>query len=293
MDLGVRPGPFAALLDYRLYYPERSPGPLPVIIFSPGAGASPQDYGLLDSFWASHGYVVIQPAHRDFVESHALEVLGADELGYDSLLSRLVRDPKLWDDRADDVDTLIDGLPSLANGTPELENKIEIDDVGVGGHSFGAQTAMLAGGAALDAPGWPKSARYGRSSIKAILAMSPDGVGELGLTAHSWERLDLPMMIASGGRDRGPGGQSPAWRLDGYRLSPPGDKYAVLVRSADHLSFTGPENARGSDATFDEIEVVTLAFWDAYLKHDAAARAFLQPRGLSDCSSGDIQLSAK
>jgi len=293
MDLGVRPGPYAPVLAYRLYYPEHAPGPLPVIIFSPGAGASPQDYGPLDTFWASNGYVVIQPAHRDYVESHAFEVQGGDELGYDSLLSRLVRDPTVWEDRADDVDTLIDGLPSLANSTPELENKIAIDDVGVGGHSFGAQTAMLAGGATLDAPRWPKGISFGRSAIKAILPMSPDGVGELGLTAHSWDTVTLPMLVASGGRDAGPRGQPPMWRLDGYRLSPAGAKYAALIESADHLSFTGPKSARGPDSTFGEIEAVSLAFWNAYLKNDAAARSFLQPRVLADCSGGDVRLSAK
>src|SRR6266436_7475404 len=45
----------------------KSGGPFPVIVFSHGAGGSGQNYFPLTGFWATHGYVVIQPTHNDSI----------------------------------------------------------------------------------------------------------------------------------------------------------------------------------------------------------------------------------
>src|SRR5262245_53216482 len=51
-------------LRVRLLIPKTA-GPFPVIVFSHGAGGSGQNYFPLTGFWATHGYVVIQPTHND------------------------------------------------------------------------------------------------------------------------------------------------------------------------------------------------------------------------------------
>src|SRR5215471_1389673 len=43
----------------------KSGGPFPVIVFSHGAGGSGKNYFALTGYWASHGYVLIQPTHND------------------------------------------------------------------------------------------------------------------------------------------------------------------------------------------------------------------------------------
>src|SRR5438132_3551039 len=45
----------------------KSAGLFPVIVFSHGAGGSGKNYFGLTAFWATHGYVVIQPTHNDSV----------------------------------------------------------------------------------------------------------------------------------------------------------------------------------------------------------------------------------
>jgi predicted dienelactone hydrolase len=42
-------------------------GQFPVIVFSHGAGGSGQNYFPLTHYWATHGYVIIQPTHNDSI----------------------------------------------------------------------------------------------------------------------------------------------------------------------------------------------------------------------------------
>src|SRR2546423_15195504 len=53
-------------LPVRVLVP-KSDGPFPVFVFSHGAGGSGQNYFPLTWFWATHGYLVIQPTHNDSV----------------------------------------------------------------------------------------------------------------------------------------------------------------------------------------------------------------------------------
>src|SRR6185436_2695827 len=51
-------------LQICLHYPAGQ-GPFPVIIWSHGAGGSKDNYLPLIEYWASYGYVTIQPTHSD------------------------------------------------------------------------------------------------------------------------------------------------------------------------------------------------------------------------------------
>jgi hypothetical protein len=44
---------------------------------------------------------------------------------------------------------------------------------------------------------------------------------------------------------------------------------------------------------FDVIKVASLAFWDAHLKEDRAARAYLQTGGLDAFSNGAVQVECR
>ena len=59
---------------------------------------------------------------------------------------------------------------------------------------------MLVGGVTIDVDGkQDRSLRDKR--IKAILPISPQGPGQLGLTERSWKALALPMMTVTGSKD--------------------------------------------------------------------------------------------
>ena len=82
-------------------------------------------------------------------------------------------------------------------------------------------------------------------------------------------------MTITGSRDQGAGGQGPDWKKEPYLFSPPGDKYLVYIEGANHMSFGGGLGSRGSKPT-EVVKATSLAFWNAYLKDDAAAKTSLQ-----------------
>src|SRR5262249_36784584 len=135
---------------------------------------------------------------------------------------------------------------------------------------------------------------------------SPPGKGQQGLTEKSFASVDRPLMVLTGTRDQGSKNQDPSWRLDAYQLSPPGGKFAVFIEGGSHLSFSGlaaetgvaptprPDGKAGPTDTeaeiFKSVRIATLAFWEAYLKKDAGAVAFLRTDALMTESGNRAQL---
>jgi hypothetical protein len=125
------------------------------------------------------------------------------------------------------------------------------------------------------------------------------------LTEKSWRAVDRPLMVVTGTRDPGPRNQDASWRLDAYQLSTAGDKFAVFIEGASHVSLTGlsaepgaalpkagkkTTTAEAEVAIFQDVKAATLAFWEAFLKGDAGARAFLAGDGLARESDNRAQL---
>ena len=217
-------------LDLSIDYPTTK-GPHPLVIFSHGLGSAPIDYTGMASYWASYGYVVVRPAHADARRSGEISARSED-LGRQA--------PADWLERTRDVKLIIDSIPTLVQQYPELDGKIDTNRIGVGGYSYGAFTTMLLAGARtfMD-PNMPVS--YADPRIKAGLALSPQGPGERrGLTAQSWTNVVIPMMYMTGSADVGSGeGEGPEWRRQAWELSPPGDKWFVLLQGAGHGTFAG------------------------------------------------------
>jgi predicted dienelactone hydrolase len=270
-------------------------GPHPLIVFSHGFGATGRQYVGLSSHWASNGYIVIKPTHAGDNNVRLADIT-----------------PSSFDDRVADIKFVLDSLPALQQKYPELQGKIDTAKIGVAGHSLGALTAMLIGGLRVY-PG-PKS--YADPRVKAVIAMSPQGPRESwGLTKESWSELRGPVMYMTGDRDKGiDDTETPEWRREAFELSAAGDKWLVFIQGAGHLAFTGrlgvmpeppPVTATMADpndpfatrqtldaqrqrtgtltdplrATSGTIKAISLAFWDTYLRGDAAGREFLDKAG--------------
>src|SRR5205085_1277074 len=137
------------------------------------------------------------------------------------------------------VTFLLDSLAEIENRIPALKGRLDRVRVGVGGHSYGAYTSQMIGGATLKLPGEATRRSFADKRVVAVLLMSAQGRDRIGLTDGSWDSLRVPMMLMTGSEDTGRAGQSPDWRLEPYKFSPPGDKYAVFIEGANHLSFTG------------------------------------------------------
>jgi dienelactone hydrolase len=275
-------------------------GPFPVIVFSHGSGGTPYAYRELTSRWAEAGFVVISPTHAD--SRPRLRQAGVAEADIARALLSQALEPADWARRVQDVKTVIDALPRLAQLDRRLSGKADPRKVGVGGHSYGAFTAMLT---ACARPRLPDGSRVDLRDdrISAFLLLSAQGAGQQGLEPDSWSTCDRPMMVISGTRDRGrplgPGRPPQSWRekLEPFSRSPPGRKFGVVLEGAAHSSFLASDRVQaaplGPAAASDQLDPavqarvfaglvdLTRAWWGAELRDDSSARQELRSGALA------------
>jgi dienelactone hydrolase len=270
-------------IPIKIYYPAGI-GQFPVIIFSHGALASKDSYSGLGQYWASYGYVSIHPSHADSVA----------DCGFRGTLRQAISDPRAWENRPEDVSFIIDSLAHVETFAPQLVGKLDLRHIGVGGHSFGAYTAGLIGGTTILLPGKAGPQSFADKRVSAIVLLSPEGEGILGLSAHSWDVLRVPMLLMYGSRDFGPFGEEPVWRSEAFAKGPAGNKYEVELEGGTHMGFAGIFQDEGHrDQVFQCAKLETLAFWDAYLKQDSKAREYVESHGLQKFSGDAARFANK
>jgi hypothetical protein len=102
--------------------------------------------------------------------------------------------------------------------------------------------------------------------------------------AEPFAKVSIPWMLMTGTKDVAPIGDADVEsRLRVFSSLPPGDKYELVLADAEHSAFGDrplpgdrePRNPNHHRA----ILALSTAFWDAYLRGDAAARAWLQGKG--------------
>jgi len=317
-DVTVRDGKRNKELKIKVYAPD-APGRFPLIVFSHGAGGSRESFGPLAHYWAAHGFICIHPSHADALvggSSAGMSPRGA--LG--SLLARTLGSPTAWVNRARDISSVIDGLDQVEKGVPSLKGHLDRKRIGVGGHSFGAFTAMLIGGATVDLSAGEKDRTFLDPRVKAILVVSGQGTGQQGLSERSWRKVFIPMMTVTGSEDRGAAGQGPEWKKQPFDFSRPGDKYHLFLEGANHFSFGGElaggglaagglgpgvrarlsggrrvgfggGQLRGQEGVFEAMKAGSLAFWNAYLKDDSHAKESLVSNRLAVATQGKATIA--
>jgi predicted dienelactone hydrolase len=270
-------------IPIKIYYPA-AVGRFPVIIFSHGALASKDAYSGLGQYWASYGYVSIHPSHADSI---------ADS-GFRGTLRQALSEPRAWENRPEDISLIIDSLAHVETFAPQLAGKLDLGHIGVGGHSFGAYTAGLIGGTTILLPGKAAPQSFADKRVSAVVLLSPQGEGILGLSAHSWDAVRVPMLLMYGSRDFGPFGEEPVWRSEAFAKGPAGNKYEVELEGGTHMGFAGLLPGEGHHAAvFQCAKLETLAFWDAYLKQDPKAMQYVESHGLQKFSGDSARFANK
>ncbi len=112
--------------------PEPTGGPYPLVVFSHGYAISPIVYSTLVEHYASQGYIVLAPEHNET---------------FDQSLSGFW---KALIDRPVDIHRTIDYAELLTKPGAPLAGMIDMDNIGVVGHSYGGYTALAAAGARFD-----------------------------------------------------------------------------------------------------------------------------------------------
>jgi predicted dienelactone hydrolase len=267
----VRVGTF----DVRVTFP-RGDRRSPVIVFSHGLYGSKDNYQPLARFWASHGYAVIQPTHPDSIKEG---VRGQREA------------MKAWDERPKQVSQVIDSLATIEEKTGA---KLDREKIGVGGHSFGAHTSMLVGGAVV----YPGRLSFRDARAKCTLLISPQGVGGL-FREDSWKEYPVPALVITGSLDTSPINETkPEDRLAPFKLGPDGRMHLVWIEGAHH-GFGGISGARFAAAgPADEgqvwvVQQASLAFFDAFVKGDEAATKWLKDGELGKTDRAKVRCETR
>lgn len=279
-----------------------SHAPLPLIIFSHGAGGSNDAFPDLSTHWASRGYIVVHPTHSDSI---ALRRRNGQDL------SRLRENPRnlVMDvdgpDRLADCSFIIDSIPMIADAlnkdVPEASRlTIDTERIGMAGHSAGAYTTQIAFGAKVRGPRWGtlRLKSHADPRITAAILISGQGTTNRSLTKDSWSDIAGPMMVIAGSLDVSRiSDETPESRREPFEYAKPGDKYLIYIDGATHGSYQGKGLAtmlRENPTT--DIEIITAAvtsgttaFFDRYLKAGDEAPA----NATSDAAFSDISDAAK
>lgn len=267
-------------------YLNPSTKPQPVILFSHGLGGSREASPYLGNHWAEHGYIAVFVQHKGS-DSSIRNGTGPGQrlmalkqaISLENVLARL-----------DDISFAIDQLEIWNRDADHfLYGKLDLDHIGLAGHSYGANTTQgLMGQVSLlrESPTDPRIDAFLPMSPSAPQAMSPE---------KAFGKIAAPVLCMTGTKDNNPVSptMTPESRQLVYEGLPAGDKFQLVLKDAQHHAFAGS----GQQSRFHiphhhpAISELSTLFWDAYLKDNREAKAKLQSdqaRKLAGLMEGDI-----
>jgi len=258
----------------KIYYPKDASGPVPLVIFSHGLGGSRDGYSYLGNEWASHGYI---SAHVQHLGSDTAALKTALTGGLEEALK-----PINASNRIVDVYFSIAALERMNSEPGPLHGKIDLNHIGVAGHSYGAWTTLVVGGEVIVKDGIHIDAHHQEPRIRALIPMSAP-VPEKTDLDEVFAPINLPCLHMTGTLDDSPIASTKAAdrRIPyDHMTGKTADEYLLTFKGGDHMVFSGRFSQRSSRAAHDVIfqkyiKESSTAFWDAYLKNDAAAKTWL------------------
>ena len=125
--------------------------------------------------------------------------------------------------------------------------------------------------------------RFTDPRIRAAIAFSPSSP-KTGSTAKAFGAVKIPWMLMTGTKDVAPIGNTyVALRLAVYPALRGAPKYEVVLFNAEHSVFTDrplPDDREPRNPNHHRVILaLSTAFWDTYLRDDAAALAWLNGSG--------------
>ncbi len=257
----------------------------PLVVFSSGLGAVEADQEELGRYLAAHGYTFVVVVHPE--SSSAVTCGTATGAACWSKLEATEPDPNVWMHRIDDMQFAITNM--LA--TPASAGNVDATRIAVGGHSFGAFTALTLVGTTFVDPRNQTRVDATDERVRAAFVMSPQGSRWFGLDEQSWAAITRPTLFMTGDQDgTSLPSASPAWRREPFERVKPGNKWLLRLTDASHMSFTS--QVRENHLSTLQQRVI-LAFLDAYVRGDVNARSSLDGDRVRACSKGRAALVSK
>jgi predicted dienelactone hydrolase len=215
---------------------------LPVVLFSHGNGWNLDGYAPLTAFWASRGFVVVQPTHLDSRRNG---------FGFEHPVF-----PRIWTERIADLTRILDQLDTVEAAVPGLAGRVDRGRIAVAGHSWGGQTAQsLLGARILDEDGRLDEDRTDSRVAAGILLaatglagddLDPFAQANFPFMRPSFQDLRTPTLVVAGDHDQSRmSRRGPDWFTDAYTHSP---------GATDLLTLFGAEHALGGVVGYEVAE---------------------------------------
>lgn len=245
----------------RLYLPAEpaagaAAGPLPLVVFSHGIGGSRRGYSYLGRHWAAQGYASLHLQH-----------VGSDRTlwgGNPLLLAGRLQAAAQESEATARVRDLSFALDQLLAGP--LAARIDAQRIVAAGHSYGANTTLLAAGAEVQRGGQPLKLRDAR--IKAAIVISaPPFYGEAA-PAQVLGHIGVPSLHITATEDviRVPGYYSPAEdRVAVFEATGGPAKALAVFAGGSHSIFTDRAGTGGALLN-PQVKAATQALSTAFLR---------------------------
>jgi predicted dienelactone hydrolase len=301
-------------IDATLYWPQplvpgqSLPNEIPVIVISHGLGDERASYDYLADYLAQRGFVVATLDHPGSNSRQIADLLVG--------LSPNVIDNKEFLNRPRDVSALLDRIERLAAEDLQFRDRLNIQNVGLIGQSFGGYTALALAGATFDqaalaAACEPRPVYLNPSlllqcqavaiattptdladeRIQAILVVNPIGSGIFGPSGFA--QLDLPAMMVAATADTIAPALPEQIEPSTWLTTP--ERYLVLFSGSTHFSViaANPNSASSipvpstllgdsPELAQDYLQELSFAFFQRYLQGDTRYDAALTARYVNE-----------
>ena len=241
---------------------------LPIILLSHGHGrsnflSSLNGYAPLADFFASQGFVVIQPTH---LNSKALALPVGDE------------GPTFWKSRPKDIQFILDNIEPIIASVPNLSGRVNTANIAAVGHSLGGHTVAMLAGMEVTDPVTGETVSFPEPRLKARVMIgapgSPAGLNDTGnklygipLKGTNYSTMTLSALVVNGDKDKNAHfSDLDNWRADAYYHSPE-PKSLLTIFDAEHIfgGISGYDALETTDENPDRVNFLCLSII-AYLR---------------------------
>lgn len=262
-------------IPLRVYLPATQAS-APVILFSHGLGGSRAGSAFLGQHWAGRGYVAVFVQHPGSDDSVWKDASAGERM-------RAMKQAASMDNfllRVQDVRSVLDQLGLWnTSKTNELASRLNLERIGMSGHSFGAVTTEAVSGETLPLGG----NRYTDPRIRAALILSPSAPRGSS-SARAFASVKIPWLLMTGTKDLAPiSDVDIESRRAVYPALQGAPKYELVLHNAEHSVFIDralPGDLQPRNPNHHRVILaLSTAFWDAYLGHNPEALTWLNGAG--------------
>ncbi|NEQ49946.1 MAG: alpha/beta hydrolase [Leptolyngbya sp. SIO3F4] len=305
-------------IPFDIYFPQQNTADnIPVIVFSHGVASGQNAFTYLAQHLTSHGYAVVVPQHYDDSQKYFQFLAG---VGSPPNPITLISRPR-------DISFVLDELEELAQTRTEYTN-LDLNNVGVLGHSLGGFTVLAAAGAELNFDQVEQHCSFEKRNrpslnpsllvqcdlldlanegpfelrderIQAVFALNPPTslfFGESGLA-----QLDIPtFLLASTADIIVPAIPEQVEPFQGLQTD---DRYLAVVENATHFTFLAGDLSEGAiplpsallgpdpQQARPYLKSLSLAFFNRHLLDQTEADTFLSQSYLESLGTTPFQVT--